>query len=173
MRHVRVESCAEASTPRETETAMQLETIIHTCAKLASPVLTVYVNTSDQDATRHPRVRPELAWLVDAAATLRRGLSHHDLETFNRQVQRFRRFLEQRRAAERAIVIFSGEKFWQVVALHVSLKNDLHSGKPNIGPLLPLLHAHRRYGVVVMGPHGCTLLCVGTGRYDFARQQDV
>ena len=129
---------------------MQIETTIHTCANLASPVLTVYVNTSDHDATRHPRVRPELAWLRDAAVTLRRDLSHDDVKLFNRQVQHVRRFLEQRRAAERAIVIFSGMKCWNAVPLPISIRNDLHWGKPNIVPLLPLLLAHRRYGVVVM-----------------------
>jgi len=51
---------------------MAIETMFHACGKLSPPVLSVYVNTSDQDATRHPRVRPELAWFREMAAAVRR-----------------------------------------------------------------------------------------------------
>jgi hypothetical protein len=81
---------------------MPIETILHACGKLPPPVLSVYVNTSDQDATRHPRVRPELACFRETAAAVRRDLFHRDHRLFDRQVRRVRRFLEQRLAAERA-----------------------------------------------------------------------
>jgi len=129
---------------------MAIETMFHACGKLSPPVLSVYVNTSDQDATRHPRVRPELAWFREMAAAVRRDLPHRNHRLFDRQVQRVRRFLEQRRAAERAMVIFSGVKCWKVIPMRASLQNDLHWGEPNIGPLLPIFYSHHRYGVVVM-----------------------
>ena len=129
---------------------MPSENLFAVCANLPSPVLTVYLNTVPQDATRHPRVRPELAWFLDMAETLRQGLSHPDAKQFERQVRRVRRFLEQRHPAERAVVVFAGAKNWLVIPLHVSLRNNLYWGAPRIDPLLPLLHAHRRYGFLVM-----------------------
>jgi hypothetical protein len=129
---------------------MPTETILYACRKLSPPVLSVYVNTTDQDATRHPRVRPELTWFRETAAVVRRDLSYRDHKLFDRQVRRVRRFLEQRCAAEGAMVIFSGVKCWKVIPVRVPLHNVLHWGKPSISPLLPMLYAHRRYGIVVM-----------------------
>ena len=129
---------------------MAIETILHACGKLSPPVLSVYVNTSDQDATRHPLVRPELAWFRETAAAVRRDLPHRDRRLFDRQVQRIRRFLEQRNTADRAMVIFSGVKCWKVIPMRASLQNELHWGKPNVGPLLAIFYSHRRYGVVVI-----------------------
>jgi hypothetical protein len=59
-------------------------------------------------------------------------------------------FLEDRRPAERALVIFAGLKTWKVIPLQIPVSNELHWGKPKIAALLPLLHGHRRYGVVVV-----------------------
>lgn len=129
---------------------MPSENIFAVCAKLPSPVLTVYVNTAQQDASRHPPVRPGLAWFLDTAETLRQELSHRDAKLFERQVRRVRRFLEQRHPAERALVIFAGAKSWQVLALQATLGNEVHWGKPKLDSLLPVLNAHRTYGVVVM-----------------------
>jgi peptide subunit release factor 1 (eRF1) len=129
---------------------MPSENLFAACASLPSPVLTVYVNTVPQDAARHPRVRLELAWLLDMAEALRQELSHRDAKQFERQVRRVRRFLEQRHPAERAVVIFAGARNWQVIPLHVPLRNKLYWGIPRIDPLLPLLHAHLRYGFAVM-----------------------
>jgi peptide subunit release factor 1 (eRF1) len=129
---------------------MPLENIFATCAKLPSPVLTAYVNTAEQEATRHPPARIELAWLVNAAEKLSKTLSHRDAKLLERQVDSVHRFLKERHPAERAIVIFSGAKSWEVVPLQAPLRNELYWGKPKIDPLLPLLNAHRRYGIVVM-----------------------
>lgn len=158
---------------------MRIETIFPVFAKLLSPVLTVYVNTSDHDATRHPRTRSELAWLQDAAAALRRELSHGDQKLFNRQVQRVHRFLERRRSAERAIVVFASGKCWHVVPLRASVKNELSWGKPKIALLLSLLHAHRRYGVVVIDHMGVRyfvwaqgdLTLLGSGAFEIDASQ--
>ena len=129
---------------------MSPENPLETCAGLPWPVLTVYVNTSGQDATRHPRVRPERTWLLDAADALRRSLSHRDKKLFERQVKRVQRFLEQRHPAERALVIFAGNESWHLIPLHLSVKNELYWGKPKIDPLLPLLNTQRAYGLVVV-----------------------
>ena len=129
---------------------MQFDTVFHTFSTLPSPVLTVYVNTAGKDASRHPRVRTDLAWLLDSAETLLRTLVYADAKRCERQVNRVRRFLEERHPAEKALVIFSGVKTWQVLPLQVPLTNELQWGKPKIAPLLPLLRGHRRYAVVAM-----------------------
>ena len=72
---------------------MPSENILATCAKLPSPVLTVYLNTAGEDAARHPPVRVELAWLLNEAEAFRQNLSHRDAKLFDRQVERVRRFL--------------------------------------------------------------------------------
>jgi peptide subunit release factor 1 (eRF1) len=129
---------------------MAIENLLATCAKLPSPVLTAYVNTAEQDATRHPPAGIKLAWIVTAAEKLGKTLSRRDAKLLQRQVDRLQRFLKERRPAERAVVIFSGAKSWRLIPLHAPLNNELYWGKPKIDPLLPLLNAHRRYGIVVM-----------------------
>jgi hypothetical protein len=129
---------------------MPIENSIAMCAKLPSPVLTVYVNTAERDATRHPPACLEFAWLANATKKLRKTLSQRDAKLFEREVGRVHRFLEARHPAERAVAIFSGPETWRVVPFHVSLRNEVHWGKPKIDPLLPLLNGHRRYGAVVM-----------------------
>lgn len=129
---------------------MPFENIFADCAKMPSPVLTVNVNTSEQDATRHPRVLSELSWLLSEAERLRQKLSHRDAKLFERQVDRVHRFLRERRPSERAAVIFAGAKSWRMVPLHFPIRNGLYWGKPKIDALLQLLNAHRRYGVIVM-----------------------
>ena len=129
---------------------MLIETMFPACANLPSPVLTVCLNTSGSDASRHPRVRADLAWFLDAAETLRRTLTHSDAKQYDRQVNRVRRFLEERHPAEKAVVIFASAKTWQVVPLRVPVTNELHWGKPMIASSLPVLNGHRRYVVVVM-----------------------
>jgi hypothetical protein len=126
------------------------ESILASCAQLPSPVLSVSVNTSERSADRHPRVRPELTWLSDAADKLGETLGDRERKSFERQVRRVRRFLEHRRAAERAAVIFAGPKCWRVSPLHVSVQNKLHWGEPEIASLLPLFCGHRSYGIVVL-----------------------
>ena len=129
---------------------MQGETVIQTCATLPSPVLTAFLNTSGNDASRHPQVRADLSWLLSAADTLRRALPHHDAKAFEREVKRIQRFLKERRPAEKAVVIFAGAKTWKLIPLQALVTDELRWGKPHVAPLLPLLNGHRRYGVVVM-----------------------
>jgi hypothetical protein len=129
---------------------MQIENVFQASANLPEPVLTAYLNTAGNDASRHPRVQACLAWLRDNTEPIRRTLSHRDAKQFERQVRRVCQFLEDRRPAERALVIFAGLKTWKVIPLQIPVSNELHWGKPKIAALLPLLHGHRRYGVVVV-----------------------
>jgi hypothetical protein len=129
---------------------MRIDSVVPDCAKLPSPLLTVFVNTAGNDASRHPRERVDMAWFLDAADTLRHALSHRDAKAFERQANRVRRFLEQRHPAEKALVIFAGAKAWKVIPLEAPVIHELRWGKPNIAPLLPLLNGHRRYCAVVM-----------------------
>lgn len=129
---------------------MQTEHLFQTLAQLPEPVLTVYLNTSGNDASRHAPARTPLARFLSETETMRRNLSHRDAKQFERQTDRVRRFLEERHPAERAVVIFAGAKTWKVVPLQIPVNNEVHWGKPKIDPLLPLLNGHRRYGVVVL-----------------------
>ena len=92
---------------------MQTENLLQTLAQLPEPVLTAYLNTSGNDASRHPRTRAPLAWFLDETETMRRNLSHRDAKQFERQTNRVRRFLEERHPTERAIVICAGAKTWK------------------------------------------------------------
>jgi len=129
---------------------MRIENVVPDCVKLPAPLLTVFLNTAENDASRHPRERGDLAWLVRAANALSHTLSHRDAKAFDRQVNRVRQFLEDRHAAEKALVIFAGAKVWKVIPLEAPVIHELRWGRPNVAPLLPLLNAHRRYGAVVM-----------------------
>ncbi len=152
---------------------MRIESVVPDCAKLPSPLLTVFLNTAENDASRHPRERGDLAWLLDAADALRHTLSYRDAKAFDRQVNRVQRFLEDRHPAEKALVVFAGAKTWKTIPLEAPVIHELRWGKPNVAPFLPLLNAHRRYGAVVMDhfaaryfqyEHGELLLL---GRKDF------
>ena len=129
---------------------MQGETVIRTCATLPSPLLTAFLNTSGNDASRHPQVRADLSWFLGAADTLRRTLPHRDAKAFEREVKRVQRFLKERHPAEKAVVIFAGAKTWKIIPLQALVTDELRWGKPYVAPLLPLFNGHRRYGVVVM-----------------------
>jgi hypothetical protein len=158
---------------------MRIDSVVPDCAKLPSPLLTVFVNTAGNDASRHPRERVDMAWFLDAADTLRHALSHRDAKAFERQANRVRRFLEQRHPAEKALVIFAGAKAWKVIPLEAPVIHELRWGKPNIAPLLPLLNGHRRYCAVVMDhfaaryfqyEHG-ELISLGTKEFEIDASQ--
>ena len=129
---------------------MQTENLFQTLAQLPEPVLTAYLNTSENDASRHPPARTPLARFLSETETMRRNLPHRDAKQFERQTNRVRRFLEKRHPAERAVAIFASARTWKIVPLQAPVSNAVHWGKPKIDPLLPLLYGHRGYGVVVL-----------------------
>jgi hypothetical protein len=70
---------------------MQIEKVFQACMKLPAPVLTVFLNTSESNPSRHPRMPTHLAWFLDNVQTLRSKLAHLDAKQFDRQANRVRR----------------------------------------------------------------------------------
>jgi peptide subunit release factor 1 (eRF1) len=121
---------------------------------LPSPVLTVYLNTANQDPSLHPVVPACLRWFTDEAEALSRTLLPRDGKRFKEPVDRFERFLSLRRPQEKALAAFMGPDIWEVLPLHICLENQLRWGKPSVSQLFRLLSEHRPYGVVVVDHHG-------------------
>src|SRR5712692_6818630 len=122
-------------------------------AALSPPILSAYLNTRAQNASRHPRVQACLAWFKKEAVSMSRGLLPRDAERFERQVERVERFLGQRRPAEKALAISAGRKNWTVLPLQVSVENELRWGKPAVGQLFRLLSEHQPSCIVVVDHH--------------------
>ena len=57
---------------------------IQAIAALPAPILTVYVNTQNRNASRHPRMPEHLAWLADEARSLPPTLLAADAKRFDR-----------------------------------------------------------------------------------------
>jgi hypothetical protein len=123
---------------------------IQAIAESPLPILTVYVNTQNRNASRHPRVPEHLARLGKAAASLSRTLLPMDMERFERELARVRRFLEGRHPEEKALAVFAGPDTWAVIPLQTSIDNEIRWGKPAVGQLFRLLSEHDSYGVVVI-----------------------
>jgi hypothetical protein len=62
-------------------------------AALSPPILSVYLNTRAQNASRHPQLQPCQSWLKKEAVSILRGLRTLDAERFGRQVMRVERSL--------------------------------------------------------------------------------
>lgn len=119
-------------------------------AALPSPVLTVYLNTANQDPSLHPVVPACLRWFTDEGEALSRTLLPRDRKRFNEQAERFERFLSLRHPQEKAMVAFVGPDVWEVLPLHICLENQLGWGKPFVAQLFKLLSEHKPYGIVVV-----------------------
>jgi Bacterial archaeo-eukaryotic release factor family 10 len=123
---------------------------IQTIAASPVPILTVYLNTQNRNASRHPRVPNHLAWLRKESASLARTLLPRDAERFQQAVARVEQFLEGRHPEEKALAIFYGQETWTVIPMQTSIDNEIRWGKPAIGQLFRLLSEHNSYGVAVV-----------------------
>ncbi|HXJ37727.1 MAG TPA: VLRF1 family aeRF1-type release factor [Candidatus Eisenbacteria bacterium] len=137
---------------------------IHKIAALPSPILSVYLNTANQDPSLHPIVPAPLRWFAEEAEALSRTLLPRDKIRFREQVERIERFLSLRRTQERAIAAFVGPDAWEVYPLNVGLENQLRWGKPSVGQLFRLLSDHKPYGIAVVDHHRAQFLQFHLGR---------
>lgn len=117
------------------------------------PILSAYLNTRTQNASRHPKVQACLAWFRNEAASTSRSLLPRDAERFERQVDRVERFLNQRPPKENALAIFASRENWAVLPIQLGVENELRWGKPAVGQLFRLLSEHQLSCVVVVDHH--------------------
>jgi len=117
---------------------------------LPAPVLTLFLNISAEDASRHPLVPPSVSWFDEKCAAVAAALAPPDQKAFDRQAERIRRFLVGRLAHERAVVVFAGPKIWKEISLQIPVRNEVHWGKPEVGQLTQLRCEYPSYGVIVL-----------------------
>jgi hypothetical protein len=118
------------------------------------PLLTMYLNTQNRNASRHPLTASELTWFKQEAASLARTLSARDAARFQEKAARVEKFLEGRHPEEKALVIFAGPDTWTALPLQTRVDNEIHWGKAAIGQLFRLMSEHHAYGVVVVDHQG-------------------
>lgn len=152
---------------------------IQTIAESPSPILTVYVNTQNRNASRHPRVPEHLAWLAKEARLLSRTLLPRDAERFGQELARVKSFLDGRHPEENALAVFASPGTWTVIPLHASIDNEMRWGQPAVGQLFRLLSEHDPYGVIVADHHAARFFRLHLGelteldekRYDIDESQ--
>lgn len=132
-------------------------------AAWSPPILSAYLSTRPQDASRHPQVQSCVTWLKKEAGSMSRNLEPRDAVQFERQVERVGRFLGQRRPKEKALAIFAGREYWTVVPLHVGVENELRWGKPGVWQLFRLLSEHNSNCIVVVDHHAARFFMNGLG----------
>jgi hypothetical protein len=137
---------------------------IKTIAESPLEILSVYLNTQNRNASRHPRVPRELTWLRKEAAFLLRSLPPKDAERFQKEVVRVEQFFEGRHPEEKALAVFAGPKSWSVVPLQIGVKNEIRWGRPAIGQLFRILAGHYAYGVVVVDHRGARFFLFHLGK---------
>ena len=129
---------------------MKHENAFNAFTTFPGPVLTLFVNTSAGDASRHPLVQPGVAWFEEQVAAAGKALPPDEEKQFRRQAARIRNFLVGRHPAEKALVFFAGPKTWKQISLQVPVRNELHWGKPQVQQFLQLQCEYPPYGLIVM-----------------------
>jgi Bacterial archaeo-eukaryotic release factor family 10 len=130
---------------------------------LSAPILSAYLNTKAENASRHPQEQSCVAWFRKEPISVSRSLLPRDAEQFERQAERIERFLSQRRPEEKALAIFAGRENWTVLPLQASVENELRWGKPAVGQLYQLMRKHQPSCVVVMDHHAARFFMYSLG----------
>jgi hypothetical protein len=141
-------------------------------AALPSPILSAYLNTRSENASRHPLAKTCLAWLRKKAASTSRTLLPRDAERFREELRRIEGFLHDRHPEERALAIFAGPKAWAVFPLQVAVENELVWGQPAIGQLFRLLHERKSCCIVAVDHRAARFFACSLGELtELARKQ--
>jgi len=123
---------------------------IESLGRLSGTILTVYLNTQQDDRTRHLPVPASLSWLRKASQAIADKLKPSERDEFETRWNRVKTFLAGRHPHEKALAIFAGPNTWELVALPIRVENDLRWGRPAISQLLLLENEHKAYCVVVL-----------------------
>ena len=152
---------------------------IQAIAASPAPILSVYVNTQNRNASRHPRLPEHLAWLVAEARSLSPTVLPAEAKRFGQELDRVKKFLEGRHPKETALAIFAGRQTWAVIPLQTTIHHEMRWGQPAVGQLFRLLGEHDPYGVVVVDHHSARFFRLHLGeltqldekRYDIDESQ--
>jgi len=140
-------------------------------AALSPPILSAYLNTGAQNASRHPLAQPDLTWLKKEAVSKTKSLLPRDVEGFERQVERVKQFLDQRHPNERALAIFASRETWAVLPMQVSVEDELRWGKPDVWQLFRLLSEHPPRCIVVVDHHAARFFMYGLGELNLLEEK--
>ncbi len=141
---------------------------IESLGRLPGAVLTAYLNTQQDDTTRHLPFPASLSWLRKTAKSIEDKLKPAEREQFEEQWDRLETFLANRHPHEKALAIFAGPNIWEVVPLPVTVESDLRWGRPAVSQLLLLEEEHRAYCVVVLDNTKARLF-----RYQFGELAEI
>jgi hypothetical protein len=141
-------------------------------AALPSPILSAYLNTRSENASRHPLAKTCLAWLRKKSASTSRTLLPRDAERFREELRRIEGFLHDRHPEEKALAIFAGPKTWTVFPLQIAVENELVWGQPAIGQLFRLLHERKSSCIVAVDHRAARFFACSLGKLtELARKQ--
>ena len=102
---------------------------------LPGPLLTVILDTSCKQASRHRTVPVHVAWLKKELKTMSPRIRPTEQELFRQQSERVLLFLRDRAPQEKSLVILAGPRTWEVIPMEPDVKNEIHWGPPVVSPL--------------------------------------
>jgi len=128
--------------------------LISHLSELASPILTVYVNTLSPQSSVHTPAAQHRAWLEQEAKRIAPAIAPHEERAIREQIVRVEEFLHKRTPEEKALVIFAGPQSWEVIPLHAEIENELHWGRPALTELEWFLSENKPHCIVVVDRKG-------------------
>lgn len=130
---------------------MLTTTLIQSLPELASPVLTVYLDTNQAKQINRGLKPGYLTRLESQVKLIRPAVSPVQVEAFGEQVARVEAYLRSHPLRCKGIVVFAGGDAWELVPLQVEVEDEVRWGAPALAQLYWLLDEHKPYGIVVVG----------------------
>jgi len=134
--------------------------LLSSLSELPQPLLTAYLDTNPSEPDNQRSAPGYMAWLKTEAKSVAMDVAASERSSFREQVSRVQRFLHDRTAQQRGLVIFSGLATWQEILLKVKLRNELHWGQPAVSQLVDLV-AMRSGSRRTANAHGCRFMALG------------
>jgi hypothetical protein len=130
---------------------MLTNALVQSLPELASPVLTVYLDTNQAKQINRGLKPGYLTRLASQVKKIGRSVSPVQGDDFRRQAGRVDAYLRRRALRCKGIVIFAGSDAWEVVPLQLDVEDEVRWGAPALAQLYWLLDEHQPHGVVVVG----------------------
>lgn len=120
--------------------------------KLPAPLLTAYIN--GEQLNRAGAKSAQVGWLRREANNICKTLPTSDQEAFRSQMDRMKTALTESQTKTKSVVIFAGPATWKMVPLEVTVRNELHWGKPSVSQLLDMFNGEKSNLVVAIDRAG-------------------
>lgn len=144
--------------------------LLRTLPELATPVLTVYLDTNPANPRNLGRPSGAGAWVKTHARELATRLTNTDPQLIKNHAQRIDAYLDDHLARAKGLIFFAGAKSWKIVRLQVPVEDEIYWGKPSLGQLMWILDEHQPHGVLVVDRNGARFFRYWLGEIEEQKQ---